>query len=508
MIRNSDSSNNPQGTPLVKSYRKLLLLVIAFVILFVYIWRVALTVQPIKPKPAPAPRTWSQILASDTLRAVTIPCSFSAFMFNDQWYGHEYNNAQIVAKALGLELEILLVNSEEALVDSLFSGSADVAIWTMSYSVVADHWFLLPTGPKWEDSQCIASAKRLDIEAYKDSLLTDSLLELLPTYKLSIVEGSRQWLTFHNDSVRKYYDLRPYVLDSIAHDSLNNEQLTDSMIIGHTEAVMLRCNVARLMHDYYPSIVISDTIPFSSDSVSWMLAWGSDTLQYLIDSITATSIDPGTPHYLVAPNSFRKQKLNRLRKAHHFKMKDGAISVYDDIFKATAKKYDLDWRLLAGIAYIESNFNHAIISTRGPLGLMQLMPQTVASYGYEEEDSLDPEINVDIAAQLYSRICTMLRKRVPGIADEDLRCFALASYNAGVGHVYDAICLAEALGYQNNIWTDNVEHCLRLKREPQYYSMAVVKLGKFNGAFTINYVNEVMAAYHTFCAQTQQETKK
>lgn len=492
----------------VMFYRKRYMLVISFCMLVAMLGYLLYSPAHVQVRPAPSPRTWSEIRQSDTLRAVTIPSSYAAFHFRGEWHGHEYNNALVIAKALGLELKVIAVGSEQAMVDSLFSGAADVAIWPMSYSVVRDHWFLLPTGPRWSDSQCIVSDKELSLEAYADTLLTDSLLAELPHYRLSIVEGSRQWLTIHDDSVRAHFDFRPFVLDTIAHDSLSNEQITDSLIMGRTEAVMLRCNVARLMRDYYPSLVLSDTIPFSADSVAWMVARGSDTLQHLIDSLTIEKLDLETPQYRGAPNHYRQQKLKQLRKAANFKMKEGSISIYDDIFKATGEKYDIDWRLLAGISFIESNFNHAIISSRGPIGLMQLMPRTVEIYGYTNEDALDPEINADIAAQLYSNLRDLITKRVPEISDADLICFSLAAYNAGLSHVYDAIALAESLGYKPNVWEDNVEHCLRLKYEPQYYNMPVVKQGKFNGAFTINYVSEVTAAYQTFCSQTKLEKKK
>lgn len=489
-------------------YRKRFMLVISFGMLLAMLGYLGLSPAHVKQRPAPSPRSWSEIRASDTLRVVTIPSSYAAFFFRGEWHGHEYNNAQVIAKALGLELQVITVNSEQAMVDSLFAGAADVAIWPMSYSVVRDHWFLLPTGPRWSDSQCIVSDQKLELEAYADSLLTDSMIAELPHYRLSIAEGSRQWLAFHNDSIRAHFDFRPFVLDTIPQDSLNNEQLTDSLIMGRTESVMLRCNVARLMHDYYPSLVLSDTIPFSADSVAWMVTRGSDTLQHLIDSLTIEKLQSGTPQYRGAPNHYRQQKLNQLRKAAHFKMSEDGISIYDEIFKATGDKYDIDWRLLAGIAFIESNFNHAIISSRGPIGLMQLMPRTVEIYEHTNEEALDPEVNADIAAQLYSNLRGLIENRVPGISDSDLICFTLAAYNAGLSHVYDAIALAESLGYKPNVWEDNVEHCLRLKYEPRYYNMPVVKQGKFNGAFTINYVNEVTAAYQTFCSQTKLDKKK
>lgn len=504
---------NP-STPKGKAYfsilikmlrRKRFMLVISFVLLVVMIAMLAIFYEDLEQRPAPAPRTWEQIEESDTLRVVTIQSSFSAFQYKGQWYGHEYNNAKAVARALGLELQILLVENEHELVDSLFTGAADVSIWPMSYSLVNEHWFLRPTGSRWEDDERIISLKRLDQEAYRDQTLDeDSVVNGLPKYRLSMLLGSRQWQVFNHDSVRANFDFRPFIADTIPSDSLDIEQLADSMIMGKTDAVMIRSNVARLMRDYYPQLQVSDPLPFSQDSLAWMVTAGSDLLRHKIDSVAQLVVDPGKPQYTVAMKRYGELTRARQRRAAKFHMKNGQLSPYDRIFRQKGEQYDIDWRLLAGIAYIESNFRHEIVSDKGPIGLMQLMPSTVRLYGYAEEDALDPEINVDIAAQLLSRLFVMIRNRVPGVSDEDLIQFSLAAYNAGTGHVYDAIRLADTLGYNSNIWPNNVEHCLRLKSNPRYYKMSVVKQGRFNGAFTINYVHEVTDAYHTFCMHIAQ----
>lgn len=447
----------------VVMHRRRIPLVVSIIMALVMAWGVFYFSWEVEPLSVPAPRTWSAIKASDTLRVVSLPTSFSAFRVKDTWLGHEYDNAAEVARGLGLKLQVVLVDSEQALVDSLYSGAADVAIYPLPYRKVEEHWFLRSTGPKWESPQCLVSMHPVD------SARIDSLLAILP------------------------------------YDSLNVEQLTDSMVMGKYEVVRLRCNVARLMHDYYPKLIMSDTIPDSSDSLSWMVSAGADTLRYLIDSVSTARLEQGTPLYTIARSRYGDQRRNRLRRVTHYVKQEGGLSPYDDIFRRQAEAYDLDWRLLAGIAYIESNFNHAVVSSRGPIGLMQLMPQTVSNYGYTPEDALEPEHNVDMAARHFSSICRMVSNRVPGVSHDDLMCFALAGYNAGVGHLYDAIRLAETLGYRANVWPDNVEHCLRLKHEARYYRMDVVKCGQFNGAFTINYVNEVMAAYHSFCQQTAEE---
>ena len=49
---------------------------------------------------------------------------------------------------------------------------------------------------------------------------------------------------------------------------------------------------------------------------------------------------------------------------------------YAEMFQLVARQYDLDWRMLAAQAYIESNFDALALGNDGDLGLMQILPGT------------------------------------------------------------------------------------------------------------------------------------
>lgn len=103
------------------------LLAIGLFVLVGFLWfKVNKKVEVIEIERAPKSRTWSEIVASDTLNVVTLPTSFTAFQYRGRWYGNEYENAKTVAEALGLKLNIMLVKSENAIADSLFYG---VPMW-------------------------------------------------------------------------------------------------------------------------------------------------------------------------------------------------------------------------------------------------------------------------------------------------------------------------------------------------------------------------------------------
>jgi soluble lytic murein transglycosylase-like protein len=86
--------------------------------------------------------------------------------------------------------------------------------------------------------------------------------------------------------------------------------------------------------------------------------------------------------------------------------------------REAAAREQIDVRLLAAVVYVESRFQHQIVSTAGALGLAQLMPDTAHGLGV---DARDPWENLLGAARL-------LRENYDEFQSIPL---TLAAYNAG-----------------------------------------------------------------------------
>ena len=170
------------------------------------------------------------------------------------------------------------------------------------------------------------------------------------------------------------------------------------------------------------------------------------------------------------------------------------ISPYDDLIRKYAKELGWDWRMLASVLYQESKFAIGSRSCRGAQGLMQVMPSTAAHY--DVEDLLDPEQNIIAGTRHLKRLQNMFRKY--DLSGEELIKFTLAAYNAGEGRVIDCRNLAAAKEYDNTRW-DEVVKVIPLMREDSILEEPSVKLGKFKGHETIEYVESVLSHYEAFC---------
>lgn len=178
------------------------------------------------------------------------------------------------------------------------------------------------------------------------------------------------------------------------------------------------------------------------------------------------------------------------------------ISHYDDHFRQAADSLELDWMLIAAIAYTESRFDSAAVSSVGAKGVMQMMPNTLN--GLDVPDSLHADNSANIHAS--ARYLRSLYKMFRGVKHSDERInFVLASYNAGYGHIRDAMRLAEKHGYNRNIWTGNVDTFLMKKSIPEFYNDSVCRNGEFKDwRQTISFVNNVQRSWKRF-ARMQQE---
>ena len=177
------------------------------------------------------------------------------------------------------------------------------------------------------------------------------------------------------------------------------------------------------------------------------------------------------------------------------------ISHYDEHFRQAADSIELDWMLIAAIAYTESRFDSSAISSVGARGVMQMMPKTLS--GLDVPDSLhaDNRHNIHASARYLKSLYKMFRR----VKHPDERInFVLASYNAGYGHIQDAMRLAEKYGYDRNIWAGNVDTFLIKKSIPEFYNDSVCRNGEFKDwKQTISFVNKVRRHWSRFSNMQQ-----
>ena len=103
----------------------------------------------------------------------------------------------------------------------------------------------------------------------------------------------------------------------------------------------------------------------------------------------------------------------------------------DEIYEI-AKRHHKSPRLVAAIAKVESNFNPMAVSSKGAIGLMQVMPSTAKYMGFNgitREALFDPETNIQVGSEIlrqYQKKHRTLRN-------------ALDKYSGGAGKYYGKV---------------------------------------------------------------------
>jgi membrane-bound lytic murein transglycosylase F len=165
---------------------------------------------------------------------------------------------------------------------------------------------------------------------------------------------------------------------------------------------------------------------------------------------------------------------------------------YRALFQEAQEVSGIEWRLLAAVAYQESQWDPQATSETGVRGLMQLTEETARHLGVA--DRLDPRAATLAAARYLADLKAKLPER---IQEPDRTWLALAAFNIGLGHLEDARVLAQKQGLKPDLWAD-VKKVLPLLAQPEYYEQA--RLGYARGGMPVAFVDKVRAYYDVLLA--------
>ena len=206
----------------------------------------------------------------------------------------------------------------------------------------------------------------------------------------------------------------------------------------------------------------------------------------------AWAMRPDSPQLEEAVNAFlKKNRAGTLvgnvlinRYVNDFDWADNALSTADyalfkrlaQLFEKYGETYEIDYLLAVAQGYQESRLNQSARSHTGAIGIMQMLPATAG----------DPNVNISDIEQTENNIhagmkyLNFLRQRYfsdPGIDHTNRTLMALAAYNAGPARMINLRARAAKLGYDPNVWFDNVELVAArdVGREPVTYVANIVK---------------------------------
>ena len=221
--------------------------------------------------------------------------------------------------------------------------------------------------------------------------------------------------------------------------------------------------------------------------LAWAVPAGQRALRADIDAFFARMRRDGSLARLAEKYFAPYREVRRIDAGVFHERIRSMLPQYRRQFQAAQEATGIEWRLLAAIAYQESQWDPFATSETGVRGFMQLTEDTARHLGVA--DRLDSSASIMAAARYIRDLKAKLPAR---ITEPDRTWLALAAFNIGLGHLEDARILAQKQRLNPDLWND-VKKALPLLAEPEYYAQA--KLGYARGGMPVAFVDRVRSYY-------------
>jgi membrane-bound lytic murein transglycosylase F len=431
-----------------------------------------------------------RILTERKLIATTDYNSTNYFVYRGEPMGYQYELLKSFTEYLGVKLEIKIINDLESSFKCINDKECDII--AVGLTVTKERTMLVDfSNPLNQTRQMLIQRKPKN---WRKMATMDEIESRLLRNPLELAGKTVhiQKNTIYKTRLLTLSNEIGADIQIIEHPEATVEELIDMVNNGEIEYTIGDEYIALVNQKYYPDIDTKTPISFPQN-IAWAVRKGSsslvDTINFWLKDFKKTR----TSAYIYN-KYFRNSRSLYYAQSEYFSVTGGKISPYDRLIKKYSKLIDWDWRLLASLIYQESRFHPEARSWAGAFGLMQLMPHTAQKYGV---DTLSPpEEQIKAGVNFIKLLDKQFKEKIED--KEERTKFVLASYNAGIAHVYDARRLAEKYNKDPNLWNENVDYYLLNKSKPEYYQDSVVKYGYCRGSEPYNFVYDILERYHHY----------
>ena len=263
---------------------------------------------------------------------------------------------------------------------------------------------------------------------------------------------------------------------------VGTEQLLEAVWERQRDCTVADSNIVAINRRYFPELVVRMDMS-EPEALGWVLPADARALQaelfrWFKDFKASGGMDDLLEKYYGHVEIFDYVDTRRFKSRVRHR-----LPRYRDYFRDAAERYGVSWTLLAAQAYQESHWRPRAKSPTGVRGMMMLTLPTAREVGIKSR--LDARQSILGG----TRYLVELKQRLPtSITEPDRTWIALAAYNVGMGHVYDARTLARRLDKDPDSWNELMT-VLPLLAQKRYYK--TVKYGYARGREPVRYVQRI-----------------
>jgi len=429
-----------------------------------------------------------EIVKRGKLRIVTDYNSTNYFVYKGRPLGYQFEMLQALSNHLGIKLEITVNNDLAQSFNDLLEGKVDLIASNLTVTKKRSERI------KFTEAHSVTRQVLVQQKFKNQQINNTTQFNEIIKNQLDLA-GKTIYVQESSSYVDRLTSLSNEIGDSIQIVEIpdyETEQLIGLVANGEIPYTVCDENMAKVNLNFYNNIDVNTAISFPQ-KLAWAVRPNSPDLLDVVNN-WLISFKKTKKYKRIYAKYFISKRSRHLTNTGFHSIKGGRVSEFDEIIKEESKKLDLDWRLVASLIYQESSFLPEIESWCGAIGLMQLMPATAKHFGVEKITS--PRENIKGGLQFLVWLDKKFKNQIED-PDERIK-FVLASYNAGLGHIQDAMRLAEKNGKNPVIWENNVDYFLLNKSKPKYYSDPVVKYGYCRGEEPYHYVIDILERYNHY----------
>lgn len=407
----------------------------------------------------------SQIKARGELRISTMDSPLIYSTGKEGSSGFDYELAQRFANYLGVRLTVNIHNNIDDMFDALHDEKTDLLV----AGLIQNDERL---GRAYTSPTYYSVSQQL---VYRKGLPRPKSFHDLKG-KLVVATGSAHMAKLKQLKQSGYPDL---TFESSTEHS--PKELLEQVIEGKLDYTLGDSMTIAMLQRIHPQLTVAFDVT-DEEPVSWFFKRTDD------DSLYAAMLDFYS--HMIEDGSIARLEEKYLGHVGSFDYVDtkvflNAIDTVLPTFRPLFEKYatQIDWKLLAVIAYQESHWNPEAVSPTGVRGLMMLTRATASWIGINNR--LDPEESIKGGAAYLQ----FLMGKIPDTIPEGERIwFALAAYNMGYGHMLDARQLTKKQHGDPDSWM-HVKTRLPMLSQKRYYKDTVY--GHARGHEAYKYVENI-----------------